>query len=137
MSILSVLTGFVEPVRKIIDDLHTSAEEKGELVNALTKLENELAVKVLEYEAKVLEAQASIIKAEAQGASWMQRNWRPITMLTFLALVVGDSFGWLANPLAPQAWTLIQIGLGGYTVGRTAEKVLPNMMDKFGSKSKK
>ena len=38
-------------------------------------------------------------------------------------LVICDSFGWLANPLAPQAWTLLQIGLGGYVVGRSAEKV--------------
>ena len=54
----------------------------------------------------------------------MQRNWRPITMLTFLALVVCDSFGWLANPLASEAWTLLQIGLGGYVAGRSVEKVM-------------
>ena len=44
-------------------------------------------------------------------------------MLVFLALVVCDSFGWLQNRLAEQAWTLLQIGLGGYVVGRSAEKV--------------
>jgi hypothetical protein len=44
-------------------------------------------------------------------------------MLTFLALVVFDSFGWLPNPLANEAWTLLQIGLGGYVAGRSAEKM--------------
>ena len=53
----------------------------------------------------------------------MQRNLRPITMLTFLVLVVFDNFGWLPNPLAKEAWTLLQIGLGGYVAGRSAEKM--------------
>ena len=44
-------------------------------------------------------------------------------MLTFLVLVVCDSFGLLAFRLAAEAWVLLQIGLGGYVVGRTAEKV--------------
>jgi hypothetical protein len=44
-------------------------------------------------------------------------------MLTFLVLVVFDSFGWLPSKLAPQAWILLQIGLGGYVAGRSAEKM--------------
>lgn len=44
-------------------------------------------------------------------------------MLTFLILVVCDSFGWLAFILSNEAWTLLQIGLGGYIVGRTVEKI--------------
>jgi len=39
--------------------------------------------------------------------------------------VVCDSFGWLHSPLAPQAWSLLQIGLGGYVVGRSVEKIAP------------
>lgn len=34
-------------------------------------------------------------------------NWRPITMLTFLVLVVCDSFGPLKFRLADEAWTLL------------------------------
>lgn len=73
------------------------------------------------------EVQASVIVSEAQGKSWLQRTWRPITMMVFLVLVVLDSFGWLPNPLAPQAWTLLSIGLGGYVVGRSAEKVVDKL----------
>jgi len=90
-------------------------------VNAFNKAE--------EYEQELLKAKASIIMAEAQGASWIQRNWRPITMLTFLVLVVADSFGLLAFRLASEAWTLLQIGLGGYVVGRSAEKIVPKVTD--------
>ena len=76
-----------------------------------------------------MDVQAKVITAEATGASWMQRNWRPITMLTFLVLVVCDSFGLLAFRLAAEAWTLLQIGLGGYVVGRSAEKIVPKIVD--------
>jgi hypothetical protein len=48
-------------------------------------------------------------------------------MLTFLILVVCDSFGWLAFSLSSEAWTLLQIGLGGYVVGRTGEKIVEKM----------
>ena len=66
--------------------------------------------------------------SDAYGQSFLQRNWRPITMLTFLILVVLDSFGLLSTPLAPEAWVLLQLGLGGYVVGRTAEKIVPNIL---------
>ena len=46
-----------------------------------------------------------------------------MTLLSFLVLVILDSFGLLVNPLAKEAWTLLQIGLGGYVVGRSAEKI--------------
>ncbi|MBT6122471.1 MAG: hypothetical protein HOH48_03805, partial [Candidatus Puniceispirillum sp.] len=68
---------------------------------------------------------ASLIAAEIGGQSWMQRNWRPITMLSFLTLVILDSFGLLVFRLSDEAWLLLQIGLGGYVVGRSAEKMLP------------
>ena len=46
-----------------------------------------------------------------------------MTMLTFLILVVCDSFGWLAFRLSNEAWALLQIGFGGYVVCRTGEKI--------------
>ena len=92
------------------------------LQNELTKIENEFLSKALEYETKLLDAQGKIVEAEAKGQSWLQRNWRPITMLTFLILFVCDSFGWLAFRLSNEAWTLLQIGLGGYVVGRTGRE---------------
>jgi hypothetical protein len=76
-----------------------------------------------QYEQSLLDGQQKIIAAEATSGNWLTSSWRPITMLTFLALVVCDSFGWLHSPLAPQAWTLLQVGIGGYTVGRSVEKV--------------
>jgi hypothetical protein len=110
-----------------VDNVHTSDEERGQLKNQMLLTQNAFAGKVLEYEGKLMEMQASIITAEAQGHSWLQRTWRPITMLTFLVLIILDSFGLLAFRLSAEAWTLLKIGLGGYVVGRSAEKVIPSL----------
>ncbi|MFQ5629347.1 MAG: 3TM-type holin [bacterium] len=123
MGIFSFLSNIIKPASDLIDNLHTSEEEKLELQKQIQKIENEFQSKVLDYETKLMESQASIITAEATGQSWLQRNWRPITMLTFLVLVVFDSFGVLPNPLAKEAWLLLQIGLGGYVAGRSLEKI--------------
>jgi lysozyme len=37
--------------------------------------------------------------------------------------VIADSCGLLAFRLSDAAWTLLQIGLGGYVVGRSVEKI--------------
>lgn len=135
MNILSVLGSIVKPISDIVDNVHTSDEERLEIKAKLFDMQNQIAVKVLEYETSILSSKAKIITAEAQGQSWLQRSWRPITMLTFLALVVLDSFGFLAFRLADQAWTLLQLGIGGYVVGRSVEKVVPKLADAM-SKSK-
>jgi hypothetical protein len=130
MSVLSFIGQIFAPAAKLIDDVHTSTEEKLQLKAVIKTVENELLAKIIDYETKLLESKSKIITAEAQGASWMQRNWRPVTMLTFLVLVVCDAFGLLAFRLADDAWTLLQIGLGGYVTGRSAEKIVDNYKKK-------
>ena len=121
------LSELVTPVTNLIDELHTSDEERLKIRQAMMQIQAGLTARVLDYETRLAESRAKVITAEAQGASWLQRTWRPITMLTFLTLVVFDSFGWLEYRLADQAWTLLQIGLGGYVVGRSAEKITPSI----------
>lgn len=91
-----------------------------------TKLKHEIGMAVMSEGAEALKAQASIIVAEAKGG-WLQRNWRPITMLVFVGLVVAKWMGFTAEGVTEavemELMTLIQIGLGGYVVGRSAEKV--------------
>ncbi len=131
MSFWQLISRLVTPVTDLVDEMHTSKEEKLEIKARLFVMQNEMAEKVMDYERRLLEAKTQVINAEATGASWMQRNWRPLTMLIFLGLVVLDCFGWLAFRLADDAWTLLQIGLGGYVVGRSAEKVIPKVTEVF------
>ncbi|WP_027331089.1 3TM-type holin [Marinimicrobium agarilyticum] len=127
MNIFGFLGELIKPVTGLIDDLHTSDAEKYQLKNELVAMQNEMAGKLVDYERKVLDAQSKIITAEAQGQGWLQRSWRPITMLTFLVLVVLDTMGLTEFRLSGEAWTLLQIGLGGYVVGRSAEKIAPQL----------
>lgn len=114
----------ISPITTLIDDLNTSDEEKLTLRNKLQEMNLRYQAKLIEYDSQLLKAQSNIITAEAKGDSWLQRNWRPITMITFLILICLDSFGILANPLPPDAWTVLKIGLGGYIVGRSGEKIV-------------
>lgn len=131
MGIFDFIGSIIKPITNLIDDLVTSDEERGLIQTKMAELQNSITAKMIDYETKLMEAQSSIIVAEAQGQSWLQRSWRPITMLTFLVLVVCDSFGLLAFRLASEAWLLLQIGLGGYVVGRSAEKIVPKLVKKL------
>ena len=127
--IWDLITSFVKPVTDLIGKAIPDADKKIEATTAIAQLQFGVAQKMMEYESALLEAQSKAINAEATGQSWLQRNWRPITMITFLVLVVCDSFGLLKFRLADQAWTLLQIGLGGYVVGRSAEKMVPSIVN--------
>ncbi|WP_444919100.1 3TM-type holin [Microbulbifer sp. JMSA003] len=75
-----------------------------------------------------LKAATQVITAEASGESWLQRNWRPVTMLTFVGLIVFHWLGWTAPNLSEDQTLalleIVKIGLGGYVVGRSAEKAM-------------
>ena len=97
------------------------------------ELQQALQSAVLERTAEIEKAAADIVQAEAQGQSWLQRTWRPITMLVFVALIVTRWLGWCAPNLgeaeALKLWDIVQLGLGGYVIGRSAEKVLPVLVE--------
>lgn len=126
IALIDQLVRLFTPVNRLLDDIHTSDEERARAKSAIMALQNEALGLALALERESLQAKSGLIAAEANGASWLQRNWRPITMLSFLGLVVADSFGLLAFRLADQAWLLLQIGLGGYVVGRSVEKISPH-----------
>ena len=79
--------------------------------------------RVFDYEKEMIKGQHAIVTAEASSTNWLAASWRPITMLTFLALVVGDTFGMFATPLRDEAWVLLQLGLSGYVLARSGEKI--------------
>jgi hypothetical protein len=127
MNVLALIGQIFKPAMDAIDAVHTSTEEKLQQKAQLLDLQIGFMEQGLNYELAQLKARASIIEAEAKSDHWLTSAWRPITMLTFLALVVCDQFGLLAFRLNSEAWTLLQLGLGGYVVGRSVEKVVPAM----------
>ena len=73
--------------------------------------------------------QAEIVKAEAQSEHWLAACWRPILMLTFGGLIVARWLGWSAPNITEaevlKLWDIVQLGLGGYVIGRSVEKIVP------------
>mgnify|MGYP003635035144 CR=1 FL=1 len=117
---LSFLSGLIKPVSDLVDNLHTSDEERLEAKSVLLELQTGLMSQTLAYEQKLAESQASIIVAEATSSSWLTTTWRPITMLVFVALVVRSELTGATIP--PDLWFTIKLGLGGYLGGRSVEK---------------
>jgi hypothetical protein len=79
----------------------------------------------------VFMAQADIVKTEAASEHWLAASWRPLVMLTFAGLIVARWFGWAAPDLSEaeyiKLWDIVEFGLGGYVVGRSAEKIVPGI----------
>jgi hypothetical protein len=125
MALLDIVTNLFKPAADLIDNVHTSDEERRELKNQFALIMDGVLKKVYEYENKLLELKASIIKAEMESGLWITKAWRPITMLVFVVLIILDSINWLPKPLNPDAWMLLKIGLGGYVGGRSLEKIVP------------
>ena len=112
--------GVIKQIGKVIDDLFTNDEERA---NAKIKVLEVLKEQQLELQ----KLQTEIIVAEANG-NWLQRSWRPILMLAFGFIViyvkfVAPLFDLKIPELENEFWDLLQIGIGGYVVGRSAEKI--------------
>ncbi len=89
---------------------------------------------------KELDASMAVIVAEASSTNILAASWRPITMLTFVVIIANNyilypylSLFWTDAPklvLPPDLWDLLKIGLGGYVVGRSSEKVMKEFKSK-------
>jgi len=127
MNIFKLISNIFKPAAELIDNLHTSEEEK--LIQKAAMLETQAAVmaEALDYENTQLQIRQETINAEAKSEHWLTSTWRPITMLTFVASIVAYWFGIVEVPqeAVDGMFTLVQIGVGGYTIGRSAEKVVP------------
>jgi hypothetical protein len=127
-SVFDPIAKLVKGVGDIIDNVSTTEEEKLTKKNELTSLVNEFQSKVLEHEVEMAKQQASVILAEANGKSWLQRNWRPLLMVVFMAILVNNM---ILLPYVPgvqplefpaQFWVLLTVGVGGYIGARTYDK---------------
>lgn len=129
MNLMELVAGVFKPAAELIDNLHTSEEERLQQKAKLLDVQAAVIQQAIDYEREVTLARADIVKAEAQSESSLARNWRPITMLSFCGLAVGDALGFLPNPLADEAWLLMQVGIGGYVVSRGGEKIAKSIIE--------
>ena len=111
---------------KIIPDADAREKAKAQIMDELAK-----------NDAALTEAARDVIVAEEKGESALQRLWRPCLMFCIMGLMVwvgvfvpllsaatGVDFAKLIawNSIPQGMWQMLQMGVGGYVVGRTAEK---------------
>lgn len=120
-------------IERIIGPVSDLLSEAIEDPDKRAELESRIRLSLLSHEASLVEASRDVVVAEAQSESWLARNWRPITMLSFVAILCNNfiivpwlqAFGveTVAVLDMPDAFfTLLTVGVGGYVVGRSLEK---------------
>jgi hypothetical protein len=119
--------GILKEINAVIDHFTLSADAKAAIQTAAVNAQIAQSTKEMDYRMQILEAQSKVIVSEAQSGSWLTQNWRPITMMVFLALVV---LSWFRGPppnmppdIVMELFQIIKLGLGGYVIGRSVEKV--------------
>jgi len=114
------------------------------------EIEREINMSLITNTHAIEQAAASVVIAEANSDHKITAIWRPILMLVITAIV-----GWnfllaplaelfvdlfanhsvpLSIPLPDELWNLLMIGVGGYVVGRSGEKIAGKVLNKSASK---
>jgi hypothetical protein len=120
-------------IERIIGPVSSLISEYIEDPDKRAEFESNFRLALLAQETALVEASRDVVVAEAQSESWLARNWRPLIMLTFGAILANNyivvpwlqAFGiqTVAVLEIPEGmWGLLTVGLGGYVVGRTIEK---------------
>lgn len=128
-----LLSGLWKPLAKVIDDVHTSDEERLEAKRKVYEVQSQVMIQVMELERATIQAQRDVLLAEVNGESWLQRNWRPLTMLSFVVILLNNfvlvpyAKVWAVElpmlEIPPGMWSLLTVGIGGYIASRGIEKV--------------
>lgn len=121
---------FAESLGGIVGEYVTDKDKKNELI---AKIE----VASMDLISKAIDLGAENTKIELSGKPF-QRNWRPLLMYIIIT-IIGCNFlvfplieltpwiakGTLTLDLPDHLYGFMEIGIGGYVVGRSFEKVAP------------
>ena len=123
------LLGAIAPLAKILFSTIEKAVPDKDLQE---KLKAQLQTELLQSHTEELKAAASIVEAEAKAGPFTS-SWRPLLMYVLIFILV---WNYILGPiikiftgsvisfeLPGDVWTLLQIGLGGYVVGRSGESI--------------
>ena|SRR2546428_5801826 len=132
--VFGAVGGLINGVKDIFSQKLTNDADKIDASVKLGELQLQVQQALLGADTQFAQAQQAVIVAEAQSGSWLPRNIRPLSLLTFLCVIVYQgvfvsifklpSVNLSAVP--PQMWNLFYIGFGGYIVGRSVEKAVSN-----------
>jgi hypothetical protein len=119
--------GIISAIGSVFGTFFKAKEKQGEIVGKAMEAIGDLAESNATREANA----ALVVVAEAQSESFIARNWRPVTMCIFVGLIVCRFFGIVPQNMSPmeyeRLWDLVEVGLGGYVVSRSVEKIVAQL----------
>ena len=126
----------IAPIAKILFNTIDKAVEDKDLAN---KLKADLQTQLLQSHTEELKAAASVVEAEAKSG-WYVSGWRPTLMYVLIFILV---WNYILGPISliifksqitfslpGDVWTLLTVGVGGYTLGRSGESIARTMASK-------
>ncbi len=120
---MSVLQNVVREIGGIVGRLSVSSKEK-------QKIQEEIQALVYRYKSELVREQSAAVGEEARG-NWLQRSWRPVVMLAFVVVILSGMFtesALLSD--GSRLWDMLEIGLGGYVIGRGGEQVADRLLSR-------
>lgn len=103
------------------------------------QLKAQLNIQLMQSSSDELKAAASIVEAEAKS-NWFAASWRPMLMYVLIFILI---WNYILGPiirvftgsiitfeLPGDVWTLLNIGLGGYVIGRSGESIARTLANK-------
>lgn len=122
-----ILDGVIGLVDKAVPDRDEARRIKADLSKVFDNSD-------LSKFSEQIQAQAKIITAEAKSESWIARNWRPSIMMLFGVIIANNYilYPWFSElfdldvmmPVPEEMWGLLKLGISGYVIGRSGEKVI-------------
>jgi len=120
--IANFISGIFKPAADLVDNLHTSDEEKLVLRNKFAEIQAEVNTKIIDYQMKVTELENTVRLAELSSHHWLAANWRPMSAILLVVSTVTMSIIGIEIPQAMQSLTNVFVpGYGGF---RMVEKVV-------------
>jgi hypothetical protein len=130
------MLGAIAPLAKILfSTIEKSIPDK----DLQEKLKAQLNQQLLQSSTQELQAAARIVEAEAK-AGWFASSWRPLLMYVMIFILI---INYIIAPmvkavfhvsigfdLPTDVFTLLQIGLGGYVLGRSGESIARTLANK-------
>lgn len=134
MSWTTLISGIFKPAADLIDDLHTSKEEKLEAQQKLQEIMNQAEIAVMEYGQRFEEEVTKRHENDMKSDSWLSKNIRPMGLIFALVNLFLIAWASIFAKLTEsqiglaQVWIPLLVGMVGAMIGfyyswRGAEKI--------------
>ena len=99
-------------------------------------IEKEIKLALLEHTDSLEAMRGKIVLEEAKSSNWITSAWRPLLMMVVVVIIACNYLIFpiikifypemITLELPQELWQLLTIGVGGYVVGRSGEKMIDN-----------